>query len=286
MSQSMNDIKAKILSTQSMSKITKAMQMISAAKLAKSEVKLKTHQNYIQMLEAIIKKTIEAELVEDHVFFQSKTDTACIAYLVVTSDRGLAGGYNSKVLKVLQQELSERKQTEYKLYMIGKKAFDYARRTKRAVENDYVFIPDEMIYPDITSIINKLIADYANGTINEVVILYHDYLSKLVQEPTMKQVLPLRSSIINPSLNSNYLFNPSKEEMIGALLLKYLTGNIYGTLLTAKLAEHASRMNAMQNATDNATDIIKESQLIYNRARQAAITQEINEIVGGAVALK
>lgn len=286
MSQSMNDIKAKILSTQNMSKITKAMQMTSAAKLTKSETKLKTHQNYIQKLENIIKKTLEAELVENNIFFKPKTDEACTAYLVVTSDRGLAGGYNNKVLKFLQQELNEHTQADYKLYMVGKKAFDYSRRMKLVIENDYVFIPDDLIYADIVPAVNKLITDYANGVIKEVVILYHDYLSKLFQEPAMKKVLPLKRDIINPSLNSNYIFNPSKDEMTGALLLKYLTGNIYGTFLKAKLAEHASRMNAMQNATDNATDIIKESQLIYNRARQAAITQEINEIVGGAAALK
>ena len=286
MSQSINEIKARIVSTENMSKITKAMQMISAAKLTKSETKLKTHQNYVVALEEMMRKTVETNSVEGHIFFQPKTDVKCTAYLIVTSDRGLAGGYNNKVLKLLQHKMSACKQDEYKLYMVGKKSFDYARRNKLVVENDYLFVPDNMIYTDISPIVNKLIADYAEGIISEVVILYHDYLSKLVQEPAMKRLLPLKIEMLDPSLDSNYLFSPNKAEMAGTLLLKYLNGIIYETILKAKLAEHASRMNAMQNATDNAVDIIKESQLIYNRARQAAITQEINEIVGGAIALR
>ena len=286
MSQSLNTIKAKISSTQNMSKITKAMQMISAAKLTKSEVKLKTHQQYMDTLKAIIRKTVELDFVEDHVFFEPTTDVRCRAYLVITSDRGLAGGYNNKVLKLLQQELDKYRQTDTKLYLVGRKAFDYARRMKLTVENAYTFVPNDMLYGDIVSTVNQLIADYADGEVHEVAVVYHDYFSKLIQEPVIKPLLPLKHDVINPSLNSNYLFNPTQEEMTGKLLLKYLTGSIYGTFLKAKLAEHAARMNAMQNATDNATDIIKESQLIYNRARQAAITQEINEIVSGAVALK
>ena len=286
MSLSINEIKAKIVSTENMSKITKAMQMISAAKLTKSEAKLKTHQTYVQTLEEIMRKTVEAKLVEEHIFFQPNAKTSCRAYLVVSSDRGLAGGYNNKVLKVLQQEIGQRGKEEYKLYLVGKKAFDYARRAKLVVENDYLYIPDDMIYPDIEPVVNKVVADYAMGMISEVVILYHDYLSKLIQEPAMKRILPLKRELVDPFLSSNYLFNPNKDEMVQTLLLRYLNGSIYETVLKAKLAEHASRMNAMQNATDNATDIIKESQLIYNRARQATITQEINEIIGGAVALK
>jgi len=286
MSQSLNGIKAKILSTENMYKITKAMQMISAAKLTKTEAKMKAHENYVGRLEDIIRKIIEENSVEEHIFFEPKTEIECTAFLIVTSDRGLAGGYNNKVLKLIHQIISDRKQDEYKIFMIGKKAFDYARRTNLTVENDYLYVPDDMIYTDIALVVNQIITDYAKGIINEVVILYHDYLSKLIQEPATKRVLPLKKELVDLSLDSDYLFDPTENEVIQTLLLRYLTGSIYGVVLKAKLAEHASRMNAMQNATDNALEIIKESQLIYNRARQAAITQEINEIVGGAAALK
>jgi len=286
MSQSLNGIKAKISSTENMSKITKAMQMISAAKLTKSESKLRTHESYAQSLEDIIKKTVEVTAIDEHIFFVPNTKVKCTAYLVVTSDRGLAGGYNNKVIKLAEQIVNERAQNEYKFYMVGKKAFDYARRANLTVENDYLFIPDSMIYADIAPVVNQVVADYATGIIDEVVILYHNFLSKLTQEPATQRVLPLEKELVDPKLDSLYLFEPNKSVMVQTLLLKYLNGKIYEIVLRAKLAEHASRMNAMQNATDNAVEIIKESQLIYNRARQAAITQEINEIVGGATALK
>jgi len=286
MSQSINEIKAKILATQNMSKITNAMQMISVAKLTKSELKLKNNQHYMASLKTMMEKTMEADVVQNHVFFQPKAEKACTAYIVITSDRGLAGGYNSKVLKLLAQKIDSCSPDEYKLYMIGKKAFDYGRRMELTVENDYGFMPDDLIYADMVSVVGQVVADYAEGRVNKVVLVYHDYVSKLTQEPAVKCVLPFKEDMLNPNLSTNYLFEPNQEEMTQTLLLKYLNANIYEVLLRAKLAEHAARMNAMQNATDNALDIIKESQLIYNRARQAAITQEINEIVGGAVALK
>jgi len=286
MSQSINEIKAKILATQNMRKITNAMQMISVAKLTKSEVKLKCNRDYVNVLKETMTKTMEASVVEGHVFFQPKSETSCTAYLVITSDRGLAGGYNSKVLKLLSQTVDEKDPEGYKLYMIGKKAFDYGRRMDLLVENTYTFLPDDLIYADMLSVVGQVVADYVNGVVSEVVVIYHDYVSKLTQEPAMKPVLPFEQALLNPFLRTSSLFDPNKEVATHTLLLKYLNGIIYEVFLRAKLAEHASRMNAMQNATDNAADIIKESQLIYNRARQAAITQEINEIVGGAVALK
>jgi F-type H+-transporting ATPase subunit gamma len=286
MSQSINEIKAKILATQNMSKITNAMQMISVAKLTKSEGKLKNNKEYVNLLKEMMEKTLEASVAEDHIFFQPKAKKSCTAYLVITSDRGLAGGYNSKVLKLLSQTIEGSDPQDYKLYMVGKKAFDFSRRMNLTVENDYVFMPDDLVYADMMPVVGKVVADYVEGVISEVVIVYHDYISKLTQEPATRCVLPLPQEKLNPSLSTTYLFEPNKKKMTQALLLKYLNSNVYEVLLRAKLAEHASRMNAMQNATDNAVDIIKESQLIYNRARQAAITQEINEIVGGAVALK
>ena len=286
MAQSMNDIKAKIVSTQSMSKITKAMQMVSAAKLTKTEAKAKGYRQYLAMLENIAENVLESPEAKSHIFFSPKQRTKCTGYLVITSDRGLAGGYNSNIFKLLQQELEGRQPDEYKVYMIGSKGFDFARRLGIAVENQYAFVPDDIKYQDIKPIVEGLIADYTNGILNEVDVLYNDCLSKIVQEPTKEQLLPLVIKQKSNHLNSVYTFEPGEDEMIDVILPKYLNATIYGKVITAKLSEHAARMNAMQNATDNALEIIKDSQFVYNRARQAAITQEINEIVGGAAALK
>ena len=285
MAQSMRDIKDKINSTQNTSQITKAMQMVSAAKLTKSEAKTKNYHHYMETLEDMVRNISSSSSMSHHPFFKSKSEANCTGYLVITSDRGLAGGYNSNVLKLLQQQIDSKPSDQSKLYMIGSKGFDYAKRSNLVVENEFVFVPDDIVYQDIKPVVDKVIGDYMAGVISEVVVVYNHYVSKIAQEPMTKQILPLESKKAEKS-KAQYTFEPKEEDVINAILPKYLEGTIYGVAITAKLSEHASRMNAMQNATDNAVEIIKNLQLVYNRARQAAITQEITEIVGGASALE
>ena len=285
MAQSMRDIKDKINSTQNTSQITKAMQMVSAAKLTKSEAKTKNYHHYMETLEDMVRNISSSSSMSHHPFFKSKSEANCTGYLVITSDRGLAGGYNSNVLKLLQQQIDSKPSDQSKLYMIGSKGFDYAKRSNLVVENEFVFVPDDIVYQDIKPVVDKVIGDYMAGVISEVVVAYNHYVSKIAQEPMTKQILPLESKKAEKS-KAQYSFEPKEEDVINAILPKYLEGTIYGVAITAKLSEHASRMNAMQNATDNAVEIIKNLQLVYNRARQAAITQEITEIVGGASALE
>ena len=286
MSASMNDIKNKISSTQNMSKITKAMQMVSASKLTKSEVRLKNHQNYLATLENILNNIIGNIQAEDHILFQPKSEHAKTAYLVITSDRGLVGGYNNNVLKQFWQEVEAKGDGSYKLYLIGNKAFDYARRQKLTPENRYEFVPDDLIYTDVVEMISELIKDYLSGEVSEVVVVYSHFISKLIQMPKVQKVLPLEQKNRKDASKKDYLFRPDQAQIVERVLLDYLSGMVYGFILNSKLSEHVSRMNAMQNATDNAQEIIHETQLIYNRARQAAITQEITEIVAGAAVLK
>ena len=285
MAQSMRDIKDKINSTQNTSQITKAMQMVSAAKLTKSEAKTKNYHHYMETLEDMVRNISSSSSMSHHPFFKSKSEANCTGYLVITSDRGLACGYNSNVLKLLQQQIDSKPSDQSKLYMIGSKGFDYAKRSNLVVENEFVFVPDDIVYQDIKPVVDKVIGDYMAGVISEVVVVYNHYVSKIAQEPMTKQILPLESKKAEKS-KAQYSFEPKEEDVINAILPKYLEGTIYGVAITAKLSEHASRMNAMQNATDNAVEIIKNLQLVYNRARQAAITQEITEIVGGASALE
>jgi len=286
MSRSINEIKAKIASMQNMEKITKAMQMVSASKLAKTERKVRSYEYYTQILNDIMKSVMASPLIEDHIFFNPESSKRCTAFLIITSDRGLAGGYNNNIGKLLQQEIADLKKGEYKLYMIGSKGFDFARRFELKVENKGLFIPDDVIYLDAEPIVKQIIYDYAHGHIDEVVILYNHYVTQLLQEPTKKQVLPLEKKVEKQATNDIYIYEPGENEIVQATLIRYISSAIYGTILNAKLSEHAARMVAMRNATDNASEIIKDTRLEYNRARQAAITQEINEIVGGAMAIQ
>jgi F-type H+-transporting ATPase subunit gamma len=289
MPQSINEIKNKISSMQSMKKITKAMQMVSVSKRIKTDIKVRNYTSFIQTFDGVMENIFSSPFVEEHVFFKpnrANGNKKCTAFLTITSDRGLAAGYNNNILRQLQQEISDKQPDEYKLYMIGTKGFDFARRFRLPVENEYVFVPDDLIYMDIEPTVNKMLMDYVHGIVDEVVIVYNKYLTQLIQEPTMKKVLPLEKTEVHRQSKKVYLYEPVESEIIQGALIKYMNSMIYGIVLTAKLSEHAARMNAMQNATDNATEIIKETQLIYNRARQAAITQEINEIVGGAMAIQ
>ncbi|HAX73926.1 MAG TPA: ATP synthase F1 subunit gamma [Firmicutes bacterium] len=285
MALSMRDIKDKITSTQNTSQITKAMQMVSAAKLTKSEVKTKNYKHYMNTLEEMVRNISGSSSTNHHPFFKAKRSSRCTGYLVITSDRGLAGGYNANVLKLLQQEISGLGAESFKLYMIGSKGFDYAKRQKLTVENEYTHVPDDLVYQDVQPVVDQVLNDYMAGNLSEVVVVYNNFVSKIAQEPDAKKILPLVSNDAQKS-KAMHTFEPGEAEVIHAILPKYIEGTIYGIAITAKLSENASRMNAMQSATDNAHDIVKELQLVYNRARQAAITQEINEIVGGAAALE
>ena len=282
MAQSMREIKDKISSTQSTSQITKAMQMVSAAKLTKSETKTKNYQSYMETLGDMIRNISVSHAVKHHPFFKP-AKIGVTGYLVLTSDRGLAGGYNANVLKLLQSQLDTGK--DFKLYAVGSKGFDYAKRRNLQVENEYVLVPDDLIYNDIRPAIDHILKDYQSGKIDEIVVIYNHFVSKLVQEPQMRKLLPMEPLEKGSRKTMVYTFEPNEGAVIDSLLPKYIEGTVYGLAITAKLSEQASRMNAMQNATDNAMDIIKDLKLIYNRARQAAITQEINEIVGGASAI-
>ena len=289
MPQSINEIKRKISSMQSMKKITKAMQMVSVSKRTKTDAKVKSYTSFIHTFDGVMENIFATPSIEEHIFFKPNrpdSDKGCTAYLTITSDRGLAGGYNNNLLRQLAHEISEKEPEEYKLYMIGTKGFDFARRFDLPVENQYVFVPDDLIYMDIEPVVNQMLMDYVHGIVDEVVIVYNKYVTQLIQEPTMKKVLPLEKTLAHKQSKKVYVFDPDESEIIQRTLIKYMNSMIYGIVLTAKLSEHAARMNAMQNATDNATEIIRETQLVYNRARQAAITQEINEIVGGAMAVQ
>jgi F-type H+-transporting ATPase subunit gamma len=289
MPQSINEIKNKISSMQSMKKITRAMQMVSVSKRTKTDAKVKNYASFIQTFDEVMEHIFATPSVEEHVFFKpNRTNNSkrCTGFLTITSDRGLAAGYNNNLLRQLQLELNERPSDEYKLYIIGTKGFDFARRFKLPIENEYVFVPDDLVYMDVEPIVNQVLVDYVHGIIDEVVIVYNNYITQLIQEPTMKTILPLEKTKEHRQSKEVYVFDPAESEIIQGALVKYMNNKIYGIILTGKLSEHAARMNAMQNATDNATEIIKDTQLVYNRARQAAITQEINEIVGGAMAIQ
>ena len=299
MSVSTNDIKKKIAATENMGKITKAMQMVSVSKLGKTESRVKHFRDYHTEVKHILSTLQTSEYMVEHPFLKGRKDkkNGKIGCVVVTSNRGLVGGYNNSLFKMLKDDggyhnelfkiVGEKVASEdnFKFYVTGQKGAVFARNELPATCTESFLFPDEIEYIDTIKLASKLIADYISGEINSVVVLYQDFISKLAQEATRKVLLPLQIEEISNERMPNYEIKPTEKEVIDGLLIQYVMTSLYEIFLNANQSEHAARMNSMSNATDNAEEIIKESKLLYNRARQAAITQELNEIVAGANAV-
>ncbi len=212
-------------------------------------------------------------------------------YIVIGSDRGLAGAYNSSILRQLTRTLDERHKSkdEYVIMAIGRVPRDYFAKRGYNVIDSVAGLPDQPSFSDVKQIARKAVGMFADGTYDELYMYYNHYISVISQEVTEKKVLPITD--LTPAKQSegaqaSYEFEPSGEEILEVLLPQYAESLIYGALLDGKASEHAARMTAMKTATDNADDLISNLSLVYNRARQAAITQEITEIVGGAAAVE
>ena len=299
MSVSTNDIKKKISATENMSKITKAMQMVSVAKLGKAENRVKHFRQYHDEIKKVLSTLKNSEYVGKHPFSKGceVKKNPKIGCLIITSNRGLVGGYNNSLFKMLkdgngynnelfkmanEMQVSE---DSFKFYITGQKGAIFAKSELPVASTQNFLFPDELEYTDIMELANKLISDYISGEISEIVVVYQNFASKLAQEATSKRILPLEFEDFTDMKSPNYEIIPDEVTVIDSLLIQYVMTSLYEVFLSANMSEHAARMNSMSNATDNAEDIIKESKLIYNRARQAAITQELNEIVAGASAV-
>jgi len=298
----MNDIKKKISSTENMSKITKAVQMVSVAKLQKTEARVSHFKNYKKEVKKTLSSLKDSEYLKEHLFVKGRKEkgNGKIGCILITSNRGLVGGYNNNLFKMLKsggsfnkdifEALSDKvnMSNEYKFYVSGQKGAVFAKNELPADATSHYVFPDEINFTNIVELSNKVITDYLKGEIDGAIILHQDFVSKLEQIANRVVLLPIefKEEKNQEKLgNSFFEIEPNEKDVTNQLLVQYIKTAIYEAFLSANLAEHAARMNAMSNATDNADDIIKESKLLYNRARQAAITQELNEIVAGANAV-
>ncbi|APB37617.1 MULTISPECIES: ATP synthase F1 subunit gamma [Heyndrickxia] len=283
---SLRDIKNRINSTQKTSQITKAMQMVSSAKLNRAELSAKSFVPYMEKMQDVVVSISQGTGGARHPMLVSRP-VKRTGYFVITSDRGLAGAFNSNVLRLVTQTIRERHQSddEYAIIVIGRTGYEFFRRLKMNVVLQIVGLSDHPTFQDIKNITKKTVAMYEDGTFDELYLYYNHFVSAISQDVTEKRLLPLTDVTATNRLIS-YEFEPSAEEILNVLLPQYAESLIYGALLDSKASEHAARMTAMKNATDNATELIDSLTLTYNRARQASITQEITEIVGGAAALE
>lgn len=291
MAQGMQDIKRRIKSVQSTMKITKAMELVSSAKLKRSRDKLEQTRPYFNTIVKSIQDVLENTKGIKHPMLE-KREVKKIAYVVVTADRGLCGGYNSGVLKLVEADIAEKKGKENsEIIVIGQKGRDFFKRRGYSVVNSYLHISEKPEFEDAARIGNEVVRLYSAGEVDEVYIAYSYFNSTITFTPQLKKILPaegVKDEVVKVDENAvldQVVYEPSAEAVLSFLIPKYIRSFIYGALLESSASEQAARRIAMENATDNAEDMIETLKLHYNRARQAAITQEIAEIVGGAEAL-
>jgi len=275
------DIRRRIRSVRNMQQITKAMKMVSAAKLRKAQQKLNAARPYAHQLQGVLERLAQVPVDTVHPLL-IKRPVQKVVYVVITSDRGLCGGYNANLIRKTAALIAETPQ-DVKLVTVGRKGRDFFRRGKIEFLAEYVALGDEPSYNQAKEIAQEVVRIYEQGEADEVYLMYTEFVSAINSRPTQIKLLPIEKP--EGKQSKQYIFEPSPDEILASLLPKYVETQIFRSILEGKASEQGARMSAMNSATDNAKDMIDRLSLAMNRARQAAITKEISEIVGGAAAL-
>ncbi|VMF64168.1 proton-translocating ATPase, F1 sector, gamma-subunit [Streptococcus pneumoniae] len=292
MAVSLNDIKTKIASTKNTSQITNAMQMVSAAKLGRSEEAARNFQVYAQKVRKLLTDILHGNgagaSTNPMLISRSVKKTG---YIVITSDRGLVGGYNSSILKAVM-ELKEEYHPDgkgFEMICIGGMGADFFKARGIQLLYELRGLADQPSFDQVRKIISKTVEMYQNELFDELYVCYNHHVNTLTSQMRVEQMLPivdLDPNEADEEYSLTFELETSREEILEQLLPQFAESMIYGAIIDAKTAENAAGMTAMQTATDNAKKVINDLTIQYNRARQAAITQEITEIVAGASALE
>ena len=279
----LKDIRNRIKSVKSIQKVTKAMKMVAAAKMRRAQERMEQSRPYSQSLMKVIQHLLP-DVDRDILPLLDVRDIKRKAYVVVSADRGLAGAFNTNLLKVAQKGIDEFGKDNIDLFCIGKKARDHFKRRGYNIIENHVDFWAEMEF-DSAMMIGRSIIDYfTNGKVDEIHVVYNYFINVAQQEVKSEVLLPLIYEESN-GVAHDRLYEPSKEELVSSLIPRHLNVQMWQYLLESYASEQAARMLAMENATTNAQDMIKDLTLEFNKARQAAITTEMLEIVSGAEAL-
>jgi len=284
-------LRRRIKSVQSTKKITRAMELIAATRVAKAQQRATAARPYSEDLTSVMQHLAANSGVVDHPLLKPAEQVSKVAFLVISSDRGLAGGYNSSVIRAAERELQARQieGVDYSLVLVGKKVDSYFRYRRYRVDHTFHGVSDAPTYEnavDIGSVISDL---YISGEVQEVVLVFTRFISLGQQQVAVRRFLPLTGvgqETDETRATAGYEFEPAASKILESLIPRYITARVYAALLDSAASEHASRQRAMKSATDNAEDLIVKLSRVMNRARQDSITNEIMEIVGGAEALR
>ena len=282
---SMRDIKRRKSSVQSTQQITKAMKLVSTVKLQRAKGRAEKSKTYFSCMYDTVASMLSKAGTVNHPFLMAGESTKK-AVIVITANRGLAGGYNSNIVKLIKN--SDFKKEDLLLYTIGTKGRDALARLGYTIAADYSEVIDEPMYSDAMEISKKLLEEFAAGRIGEIYVAYTGFKNTVTHVPTLLKLLPVKVEDDRPQSEDHQAvmeFEPECEEAIDLIIPKYITSLIYGALIESVASENGPRMQAMDSATSNADDMISKLSLLYNRARQSSITQELTEIIAGAEAI-
>lgn len=282
------EIRSKIGSIKNTQKITRAMEMVAASKMRKTKDRMMATRPYSKKIGQIIKHLAQANPEYKHPFLVERP-VKRVGIIIISSDRGLCGGLNSNLFrKTLAQMMDWQKaNVEVDICTVGTKAFGFFGNLKANLVGQVSKLGDTPHQHDIVGIIKIMLDEYLQGTIDELHLVYNEFVNTMTQRPTVEKLLPVVASELEENLSGHwdYIYEPDAKEVLDHLLTRYIESIVYQGLVENNACEQAARMVAMKSASDNAGNIISELQLVYNKARQAAITQEISEIVAGAAAV-
>lgn len=280
---SMRDIQRRKNSIQSTGQITKAMKLVSTVKLQKARAKAEQARPYFEHMYNTVSSMLALSSNIDHPYLKAG-ESKKKAVIVVTSNRGLAGGYNSNIIKLITR--GELKQEELKIYSVGRKGKEYLERRGYEMAADYSDVINEPLYKDAQEIGKAVLDAFKNGEVGEIYLVYTSFKNTVSHQPKQIKLLPVeldKTEVDRNSVPMNY--EPDEEEVLNLIIPKYICGLIYSALVEAVASENGARMQAMDSATSNAEEMIADLSLMYNRARQGSITQELTEIIAGAQAI-
>lgn len=281
------EIRTQIASIQSTQKITSAMEMVAASKMRKAQDRMEVGKPYAQRIRNVVGHIANAAPEYKHIYMQER-EVKRIGYIIVSTDRGLCGGLNINLFKAAIKDMKEwdDKGIEIDLCLVGAKASaffnSYGGNVVAAVRD----LGEEPEVEDLIGSVKVMLDAYADGKLDKLFLVGNEFVNTMTQNPHVSQLLPLQAEESDDMKHHwDYLYEPDAQELLDGLLIRYIESQVYQAVVENGACEQASRMLAMKNATDNAGDMIEGLQLVYNKARQAAITQEISEIVGGAAAI-
>lgn len=283
---SMREIKRRRGSIQSTQQITKAMKLVSTVKLQKARTRAENSKAYFEYMYRTVTSMLAKAGNIEHPYLQ-KSESKNVAIVAVTSNRGLAGGYNANIARMIVDSGIEKERI--RLYAVGRKGVESLVKKGYEITEDYSDVIDEPTYADARRIGERLLSDFSNGEIGEIYVAYTEFKNTVSHIPKLMRLLPVSAEdVVSEEKNEKEAlmnFEPNEEEAISLLVPKYMTSILYGAFVEAVASENGARMQAMDSATNNAEEIIDDLELKYNRARQGAITQELTEIIAGAEAI-